>query len=54
MKKLVPLVLAVFLIYLIVQSPATAADLSRDGAAKGWDLVTQVFDSFISFLQQLF
>jgi hypothetical protein len=34
--------------------PAALAQLTRDGADKGWELATQVFNGLIDFLDELF
>jgi hypothetical protein len=57
MKKVMPLAVVagvVFVGYWMFTDPAALAQLTRDGADKGWELATQVFNGLIDFLDELF
>ena len=57
MKKLLPLVVVVvvvFIGYWMFTDPARLAELTKDGAAKGWDLTKQLFEGLIDFIDALF
>lgn len=57
MKKLMPLAvvaLVVFIGYWMFQDPARLAELTKEGASKGWDLATGLFNGLIDFLDALF
>ena len=53
-KKLVLLVVVVFLGFWMFNDPSGLAQITKDGSAKGWDLTTQLFSATIDFLKQLF
>jgi len=53
-KKLIILVVVVFLGFWMFTDPRGLADLAKDGGDKGWELTTDLFSAMIDFLKQLF
>lgn len=53
-KKLIILVVVVFLGFWMFTDPRGLADLAKDGSGKGWELTTDLFSATIDFLKQLF
>jgi hypothetical protein len=49
-KKLVLLVLVVFIGFWLYQDPQGLANVAADGGGKLWSLTTDLFDSVISFV----
>lgn len=53
-KKLVLLVVVVFLGFYMFQDPSGLADLAGAAAREGWSLTAQLFEATIRFLNELF
>lgn len=53
-KKLVLLVLVVFVVFWMFTDPSGLADVTRAGAGEGWVLLTDGFRGLIRFLGELF
>ncbi len=53
LKKGVGLLVILFLGFWLVQDPSGFADSAKNTGANIWDLLTKIFDSFISFIKSL-
>lgn len=53
-KKLVLLVLVVFVGFWMFTDPRGLADVASDGGAGLWDMATQLFEATIRFIDELF
>jgi hypothetical protein len=53
LKKGVGLLVILFLGFWLVQDPSGFADSAKSTLSTIWDLLTQLFDSFMTFLQSL-
>lgn len=53
-KKLVLLVLVVFIGFWMFTDPGGLATIARDGGGAGWELVVSLFEAIIRFLGVLF
>ena len=53
LKKGVGLLVILFLGFWLVQDPSGFADSAKSTVSTIWDLLTQIFDSSISFLKSL-
>jgi hypothetical protein len=53
-KKILLLLVVVFLGFYMFTDPAGLADLAKNGGGEGWDLTTQLFEATITFLDELF
>lgn len=53
LKKVVPLLLVVFIGYYMFTDPNGLADLAKDGGAAIWDGLTQLFAAVIDFLDAI-
>jgi hypothetical protein len=53
-KKGVLAVLVLFLGFYLFTDPRGLADLAGQGGSEGWDLLTQLFEATIRFLNELF
>ena len=53
-KKLLLVVVVVFLGFWMFHDPQGLATIAKDGSAKGWDLTSQLFSATIDFIHQLF
>lgn len=53
MKRLVPVLLVVFLLWAVVERPDTLATLVTDGGGRAWDGLTTVFSSVMEFLSSI-
>lgn len=53
LKKGVGLLVILFLGFWLVQDPSGFADSAKSTGSTIWDLLTQIFASFISFLKSL-
>lgn len=53
MKKLVLLLVVLFVGFFLVTQPDSAADLSQDALANGWRMLTQLFEAIIDFVNAL-
>ncbi|WP_158296527.1 hypothetical protein [Nocardioides albidus] len=49
-KKLIALVVIVFLGFWMFTDPASLADTSKSAASGGWDLTTEAFSGVIDFV----
>jgi len=53
-KKLVLLMVVVFLGFWMFNDPTGLAEIAKEGSAKGWDLTAELFSATIDFIKQLF
>lgn len=53
MKKLVLLLVVVFVGFYLMTRPDSLADLSQGALANGWQMLTQLFESVIEFVDAL-
>ena len=53
MKKVVGLLLVVFLLFYMFTDPGGLATLAKDGGASLWDLMQQLFAAIIRFLNAM-
>ncbi len=53
MKKLVLLLVVLFLGFYLMTRPDSLADLSQDALANGWDMLTSLFEAVIDFVDAL-
>jgi len=53
LKKVVPLLLVVFLGYYMFTDPNGLAELAKDGGTSLWDGLTQLFAAVIDFLDAI-
>ncbi len=53
MKRVVTVLVVVFLVWALVDSPDTLAELAKDGGSGAWDGLTTVFASVMEFLTNL-
>jgi len=54
MKKLLIVVLVLFVLFWMVQAPTSMATFASDGTTWIWDTATMLFDGAIDFLGALF
>ncbi|MDT9595143.1 hypothetical protein RDV89_18795 [Nocardioides zeae] len=54
MKKLVLLVLVVFVGFWMFTDPGGLASTAREGGGEGWDMVVSFFEAVIRFIGELF
>jgi hypothetical protein len=52
-KKLIGLVVVVFLGFWMFTDPSGLADTAKSAGAGGWDLTTQLFSQLIDFIGEL-
>lgn len=52
-KKLIIIVVVVFLGFWMLNEPAGLADVVRDGAGGGWGLTTDLFSGVIDFFGEI-
>ena len=50
MKRLVPVLLAVFFVWALIESPDSLANLMTDGGSMAWDGLSTFFSSVMEFL----
>ncbi len=53
LKKVVPLLLVVFIGYYMFTDPNGLAELAKDGGTAVWDGLTQLFTAVIDFLDAI-
>ncbi|MDP9823803.1 hypothetical protein [Nocardioides massiliensis] len=53
MKKLVLLVVVLFVGFYLMTQPDSLADLAQDGLANAWQMLTRLFESVIDFVDAL-
>ncbi len=53
LKKVVPLLLVVFIGYYMFTDPNGLAELAKDGGTSVWDGLTQLFSAVIDFLDAI-
>ena len=53
LKKVVPLLLVVFIGYYMFTDPSGLAEVAKDGAASLWDGLTNLFAATIDFLNAI-
>jgi cell shape-determining protein MreC len=53
LKKVLLVVLVVFLVYWLVQAPNSFANVMQDGASWVWDVASRLFESVIDVLNSL-
>ncbi len=54
LKKGVVLLVILFIGFYMFTDPHGLATFAKDGSARGWDLLTQLFTALISFFNALF
>lgn len=54
LKKVILLLVVVFVLFYMFTDPAGLATLAKDGGAAGWDLLQQLFAAVIRFLNAMF
>lgn len=52
-KKLVLVVVVLFLGFYMFTDPAGLADLASESGSKGWELTTNLFEATIQFIDEL-
>lgn len=52
-KKLVLLVVVLFIGFYLMTRPDSLADLSQDALSNGWQMLTRLFESVIDFVDAL-
>lgn len=52
-KKVLLLVVVLFLGFYMFKDPSGLADLAGNGAGEAWNLTTQLFDATIRFINEL-
>ncbi|MCZ4499799.1 MAG: hypothetical protein JWQ74_2352 [Marmoricola sp.] len=53
LKKVLPLLVVVFIGYYMFTDPSGLADLAKDGGAQGWDGLTKLFGAIIDFINAI-